>query len=126
MYNKLVEYNLVVKTWLFCVINSYIFNVNNWPKLLLCTVGLQREYQVECCGCKSEACTLIELGLWSATPIKPTMAFTFSLMEQLEKKFLIGKLSVKQFCASLPDFSNFPVSHYLYTMCQSIVHNYSF
>ena len=92
--------------------------------MLLCTVGLQREYQVECCGCKSEACTLIELGLWSATPIKPTMAFTFSLMEQLEKKFLIGKLSVKQFCASLPDF--FPSKSLFIYMCQSIVHNYSF
>ena len=58
----------------------------------------------------------IKLNVVAATPIKPMMAFTFALMEQLEKKFLIGKLSVKQFCASLPDFSNFPVSHYLYTV----------
>ena len=62
------------------------------------------------CRCKSEACTLVELGLWPATPSKPVMAFTFGLMELVEKMFLVGKVSVQQCCASLPGFSNFPVS----------------
>ena len=62
------------------------------------------------CRCKSEACTLVEHGLWPATPTKPVMAFTFGLMELVEKMFLVAKVSVQQCCASLPAFSHFPVS----------------
>ncbi len=73
-------------------------------------IGFQYEYQVMFCRCKSEACTLVELGLWPATPSKSVMAFTFGWMELMEKMFLVGKVSVQQCCASLPGFSNFPVS----------------
>jgi hypothetical protein len=69
------------------------------------------------CRCKSEACTLVELGLWPATPTKPVMAFTFGLMELVEKMFLVAKVSVQQCCASLPGFSNFPISIILMKWC---------
>ncbi|XP_028416121.1 uncharacterized protein LOC114539705 [Dendronephthya gigantea] len=78
------------------------------PVLITDEKGFQHEYQVRFCRCKSEACTLVELGLWPATPTKPVMAFTFGLMELVEKMFLVAKVSVQQCCASLPAFSNFP------------------
>ena len=76
------------------------------------------------CRCKSEACTLLELGLWPATPSKPVMAFTFGLMKLVEKMFLVGKVSVQQCCASLPGLSNFPVSVFIYMLIDDLmIHN---
>ena len=53
------------------------------------------------CGCKSEVETLTELRLWPATPTKPTLAFTFQLLDMLEALLLECQVSVKDFVEAL-------------------------
>ena len=52
---------------------------------------------IETC-CEPEAVTFLRYNLWPATPISPTLAFDFELLERLDALILECCIGVQGFC----------------------------
>ncbi|XP_074630359.1 uncharacterized protein LOC141889079 isoform X2 [Acropora palmata] len=63
--------------------------------------GILNEVQVQFCACEADFLRLLRFNLWAATPSKPELAFSFSLMELLHVLNLECQVAVKDFCAAL-------------------------
>ena len=64
-------------------------------------LGIQFVIPVKFYPGENDCLTLLEYGLWPATPKEPRVAFDLKLMEWAEVLFLEAKLSTKSFCNSL-------------------------
>ena len=51
-------------------------------------VGIPRTLSVMFCPCESDVVKLIKLNYWPATPTRPSIAFSFSLLDWLEALLL--------------------------------------
>ena len=56
---------------------------------------------VEFCKCKLDAHRLMELGYWPATPSRPVVAFSMSLMDWMEATLLECQIAVQDFMRAL-------------------------
>ena len=56
---------------------------------------------VEFCKCKLDAHRLMELGYWPATPSRPVVAFSISLMDWMEATLLECQVAVQDFTNAL-------------------------
>ena len=51
-------------------------------------IGVPRTLSVMFCPCESDVVKLIKLNYWPATPTRPSIAFSFSLLDWLEALLL--------------------------------------
>ncbi|XP_071853693.1 uncharacterized protein [Apostichopus japonicus] len=60
--------------------------------------GRHHSVPIMFCACKQDICSLISLQLWPATPSRPVVAFTFSLMRWLRIMFLDCHVALQNLC----------------------------
>ncbi|XP_066271123.1 uncharacterized protein [Branchiostoma lanceolatum] len=63
--------------------------------------GRLQYVDVVMCTCESELSTLLQLGLWGATPTKPQTAFSVELLEWLCSFSMVSHVSVEAFCQAV-------------------------
>ena len=56
---------------------------------------------IEFCKCKLDAHRLMELGYWPATPSRPVLAFSLSMMDWMEALLLECQVAVQDFTSAL-------------------------
>ena len=59
-----------------------------------------------CCACQTVAESLLLHGLWPATPVEPTLAFTIELMHMALALMMECQVSLYDFCRALEFFKN--------------------
>ena len=68
--------------------------------------GVTNEVQVQFCACEADFLRLQCFTLWAATPSKPELAFSISLLELLHVLNLECQVAVKDFCAALQSLAD--------------------
>ena len=71
-------------------------------------LGSHRDVSFCFCTCHSEAETLTRLGFFPSTPIHPSTAFQFLLLDKLESLLLECQVPLKDFLAALRCYSILP------------------
>lgn len=71
-------------------------------------LGSHRDVSFCFCACHSEAETLTRLGFFPSTPIHPSTAFQFLLLDKLESLLLECQVPLKDFLAALRCYSILP------------------
>ena len=73
---------------------------------LKCVPRVQNEVQVQFCACEADFLRLLRFNLWAATPSKPELAFSISLMEFLHTLNLECQVAVKDFCVAVQNLAD--------------------
>ena len=76
--------------------------------LLHTCTGSHWDVNICFCNCHSEAETLVKLGFFPATPVRPSTAFQFLLLDKLEAFMLECQVSLKDFLAALNCYTSLP------------------
>ena len=85
-----------------------------WRKVLMqnsfkiFVIGVQHSITFTFCQCFGEVETLIQFELFPATPKRPTVAFSFQLLDYLEALLLECQVAVSDFTAALKVMSASP------------------
>ena len=73
---------------------------------LKCVPGVQNEVQVQFCACEADFLRHLRFNLWAATPLKPELAFSISLMDFLHALTLECQVAVKDFCVAVQSLAD--------------------
>ena len=68
---------------------------------LLDKLGIPRKLRVAFCHCEPDIVTLIRLNYWPATPARPSIAFSFALLDWLQALLLECQVPVQDFSHAL-------------------------
>ena len=68
--------------------------------------GVQNEVQVQFCAPEADFLYLLHFNLWVATPSKPELAFSISLMKFLHALNLEWQIAAKDFCVALQSLAD--------------------
>lgn len=68
---------------------------------LLHELGIPRKLRVAFCHCEPDIVTLIRLNYWPATPARPSIAFSFALLDWLQALLLECQVPVQDFSNAL-------------------------
>ena len=74
-------------------------NIAILPKTM--ELGTPRKLRISFCHCESDIVTLIRLNYWPATPSRPSIAFSFSLLDWLQALLLECQVPVQDFSSAL-------------------------
>lgn len=74
----------------------------NWQKgvsilILLLLLGVPRIINIGFCGCGPDAVSLVKFKYWPATPSRPSIAFSFAMLDWLEALLLECQVPVQDF-----------------------------
>ena len=82
-------------------IHFYTENFSIHYYCLLHGVGIPRKLRVAFCHCEPDIVTLVQLNYWPATPSRPSIAFSFSLLDWLQALLLECQVPVQNFSNAL-------------------------
>lgn len=63
--------------------------------------GIPRDIQFPCCPCEGIVVTLIKFQYWPGSPVNPTIAFSFELLDMLEALLLECQVAVQDFTQAM-------------------------
>ena len=69
------------------------------------------------CACEPLVVTLVRARIWSSTPQRPHLAFTFDLLDWMECLLLECQVSLNDFCKALSCEGNFLILIFM------VIHN---
>ena len=69
-------------------------------------LGRHHEISLICCACQTVAESLLLHGLWPATPVEPTLAFTVEVMHLALALMMECQVSLYDLCKALEFFKN--------------------
>ena len=85
-----------------CCIDEYgVVRTDNYDYCLLLHLGFEHYVLFTYCECEPLVVTMVRAHLWSSSPQRPNIAFTFDLLDWTEALLLECQVALKDLCKAL-------------------------